>query len=73
MLRVDCVSRPANEDFPCFLHDYSDFQTDCVSRGLPDHFGQWVALERRADHRFAPNSLSKAALAVIARMALMPL
>jgi hypothetical protein len=71
-LRVDCVSRPSHENFPCFLHDYSYFQTDCVSRRVPDHFGQRVALERLADARLAPNALSQAALAVVTGMALMP-
>jgi hypothetical protein len=72
-LRVDGVSHPSDEDFASFLYDYRDFQSDCVSRDVPDYFGQWVTLERRADDRFAPNSLSQTALAVVVRMALMPL
>jgi hypothetical protein len=72
-LRVDCVSRPSHQDFPRFLHYYSDFQADCVSRGLPDDFGQWVAIERIADHHFASNALTQAMLAVIAGMARVPL
>jgi hypothetical protein len=69
---VDCVSRPSHEDFPRFLHDYGDFQADCVSRSVPDDFGQRIAFERIADHRCAPNALTQAVLAVVAAMPRMP-
>jgi hypothetical protein len=70
---VDCVSHPIRENFSGFLYDHGHFQADCVSRSVPGHGGQRVSIERLTDDRVAPNSLAQASLAVVARVALMPL
>ena len=62
---MDCVSRPADQDFACFLHDYRDFYAHCVSRGDPDYFCQGVPLQRLADHLFCAHALAKPALHVV--------
>ena len=66
--RVDCVSRPAGENFAGFLHDHGDFHADCVSRSVPDYFGQGVALQRLANHLLGAHALAEPALDVVVRV-----
>jgi hypothetical protein len=55
---VDCVSRPADENFARFLHDYRHFDPYCVSRRVPDYFGQRVAIERLSDHAVSAHTIA---------------
>jgi hypothetical protein len=71
-LRVHCVSRPKNEDFARFLHDYSGLQTHCVSRLVPGYFAQRIALKRRAARPLDTHALAKPPLTVVVRMLRVP-
>jgi hypothetical protein len=72
-LRVHCVSRPADQDFARFLNDDCDFDAHCVSRRIPDNFGQWIAFERRTHPLISANALTKPSLEVVVRMPCVPL
>jgi hypothetical protein len=69
---MHCVSRPKREDFAGFLHDYSCFQTHCVSRRIPGYFRQRIATERRAAGPLDAHPLAKPALAVVVWVLRMP-
>jgi hypothetical protein len=69
---MDCVSRPGGQDFASFLHDYGDFHAHCVSRRVPDDFGQRVALERLADDAISAHPLAQPTLQVVVRVTRSP-
>jgi hypothetical protein len=71
-LRVDCVSRPADQDFARFLNDDRYFDSHCVSRRVPDYFGQRVPIHRLADHGTSAHPLAQTTLQVVVRMSRVP-